>query len=698
MKTEPRTHIPRSLAPDLASRARARREELKRSVAEMAALVNVTPPTILRWESGELPDSMRPSRVEAWEVALQVPPGWLLSPNGKILSDPVIVEPSPFDISVPMKADRVLIPRAINQEVGHRARIRRRSLGLSRAQVGERVGVSVPSLLKWEKGQLPRFMQHGRLHAWEEALALPPGWLLMPEDQEPAVPAPPRQKVTIAAHCAADAIRSIAICLATRGRNLAFLERPIEPEAQRDADLFAGRYGVEGPEGNTLIALASPLGITRERVRQIIEKLTERSSQYEFEVPAFESLQRACASHLPCSVSVLNDLVRTQLGDQLMLEDACLFANDLLGKRIIGMSEAVVSPNGLSIGRWAYGIHENDIVHAADIKAVRSIAYAMIRSCGVAHLPTIAGVAALTYGKEGGSLAKMLQSVEGFDWLDADKMWFWFGPETPSRNIILSVARKVFAVARERVDVADLLTSVMRYRSRTATAEFERERSLMLIPPIHVARTVLERLSWLQVVQYDDYRASTPLIPAEELSETELRLLAALESRDGVASRFELRSELADIKLITFSAALMTTPILRIVRHGIYAITGRPLDAAAFARACSPRDGMPNRIEVRRQANGSVSFLYVITEFATESKACLIPAGAVPWVPAGEYTVSNSDATADCVNRSSGATVLNRLVQAMLAQGYDSGDVVRITIYPQSKIIELSPEEATVQA
>jgi transcriptional regulator with XRE-family HTH domain len=698
MKTEPRTHIPRSLAPDLASRARTRREELKWSVAQMAALVNVTPATILRWESGELPDSMRPSRLEAWEVALQVPLGWLLSPNGKILPDPVIVEQSPFDISVSMKADRVLIPQAINQEVGHRARIRRRSLGLSRAQVGERVGVSVPSLLKWEKGELPRFMQHGRLRAWEEALALPPGWLLMPEDQEPAVPASPRQKVTIAAHCAADAIRSIAICLATRGRNLAFPERPIEPGAQRDADLFAGRYGVEGPEGNTLIELAAPLGITRERVRQIIEKLTERSSQYEFEVPAFESLQRACASHLPCSVSVLNDVVRTQLGDQLMLEDACLFANELLGKRIIGMSEAVVSPNGLSIGRWAYGIHEDDIVHAADIKTVRSIAYAMIRSCGVAHLPTIAGVAALTYAKEGGSLAKMLQSVEGFDWLDADKMWFWFGPETPSRNIILSVARKVFAVARERVDVADLLTSVMRYRSRTATAEFERERSLMLIPPIHVARAVLERLSWLQVVQYDDYRASTPLSPAEELSETELRLLAALESRDGVASRFELRSELADIKLITFSAALMTTPIVRIVRHGIYAITGRPLDAAAFARATSPRDGMPNRIEVRRQPDGSVSFLYVITEFATESKACLIPAGAVPWVPAGEYAVSNSDATADCVNRSSGATVLNRLVQAMLAQGYDSGDVVRITIHPQSKIIELAPEEATVQA
>ncbi|KWZ56308.1 hypothetical protein WS92_10675 [Burkholderia sp. MSMB1588] len=360
------------------------------------------------------------------------------------------------------------------------------------------------------------------------------------------------------------------------------------------------------------------------------------------------------------------------------------------------MSDPVMQPGGLRIDPWAYGPGQDDVAQVEDVKAVRSVAYAMIRSCGVAHLPTVAGEASLTHGLQGASLANMLQSVEGFEWLDADRLWFWFGPEKPSRNIILSVARKVFAVARERVDIDQLLAAIMRYRSRTATAEFDRDRSLMLIPPIHVARAVLERLTWLQVVQHDDYRASTPLNPREELSETELRLVAALEARDGAASRFELRSALADIKLITFSAALMTTPVVRLVSRGIYAITGRPLDPTAFARAASPREGTPNRIEVRRHPDGSLSFPYVITEFAAESKACLIPASAVPYVPAGEYRVRDSGSTADCVNRSSGATVLNRLIQEMLAQGYDSGDVVRITIHPATRIIELAPEDATM--
>jgi hypothetical protein len=185
---------------------------------------------------------------------------------------------------------------------------------------------------------------------------------------------------------------------------------------------------------------------------------------------------------------------------------------------------------------------------------------------------------------------------------------------------------------------------------------------------------------------------------AEELSDTELRLVAALEARGGVASRFELRSALADIKLITFSAALMTTPVVRLISHGIYAITGRPLDPTAFVRATSPRDGTQNRIEVSRHPDGSVSFPYVITEFAAESKACLVPASAVPYVPVGEYCIRDSVSTADCVNRSSGATVLNRLVQEMLTQGYDSGDIVRITIHPDSRVIELAPDDAMTTA
>ncbi|WP_306715813.1 helix-turn-helix domain-containing protein [Burkholderia dolosa] len=355
-----------------------------------------------------------------------------------------------MSLTVANHPDRLPIPAEAARALGFRACARRHKLGLSRAQVCQRAGISVQTLLKWERGELPRSIHSDRLYAWEMSLALPAGWLLAPDGEELTVPALKRQRVTISSDTVSDAIRKVAICLAMRGRNLAFPDRPIEVTAQRNADLFACRYGVSGAEGSTLQELAAPLGITRERVRQIIEKLIERSSLFEFDIPVLDTLQFVCASHLPCPVSVLNIELRTQLGEHLRLEDACAFANDLLGKRIVRMSEPVAQPGGLRIDSWAYGPTQDDVVQIEDVKAVRSTAYAMIRSCGVAHLPTIAGTASLTDGRRCTGAANMLESVEGFEWLDTDRSWFWFGPEKPAHNIILSVARRTYPSFRGR--------------------------------------------------------------------------------------------------------------------------------------------------------------------------------------------------------------------------------------------------------
>ncbi|TDY22076.1 hypothetical protein B0G81_2356 [Paraburkholderia sp. BL6665CI2N2] len=122
--------------------------------------------------------------------------------------------------------------------------------------------------------------------------------------------------------------------------------------------------------------------------------------------------------------------------------------------------------------------------------------------------------------------------------------------------------------------------------------------------------------------------------------------MAALEANGGVASRSELRSALTDIKLITYPTALMTTPIFRLVNHGIYTVVGRPLGPIAFMRAMSRREGMLNRIEASRHPDGNVSFPYIIAEFAAKSKVCTIPPSAVSHVPAGEYRIR--DSSFDC--------------------------------------------------
>ena len=436
--------------------------------------------------------------------------------------------------------------------------------------------------------------------------------------------------------------------------------------------------------------VAAPHGITRERARQIIDGMIEKSATARFEVPLVRTIRELTAPLLPCPASVLTENLRPYLGEYLTIEDASAFARDLLGTSFVRLSDPVSGGVGPRIDRIAYALDASSAAALADLKILRSLAYAMIRSCGVAHLPTIAGRAALNHGVGNTAHARVLMSVEGFEWLDQDKAWFWFGPEIPSRTIIASIARKVFSVARKNVDVTDLMTAVMRYRNLAAYSDFERDRSLMIVPPVHVTRALLERLDWLEAVQHDDFRPKVPLDRAKELSATELRLATELDRLGGVANRYELRTAMPDVKKVTFDLAIATTPIVRLICRGVYGFTGWLVNPAAFARAIARRDASLARIDVIRGDDGSVQFPFLLTEFAAESKVCLVPAEGVPLVPTGAYRVCGTDATVDCVGRSSGSTVFNRLVQQMLALGFDAGDVVNISISPHTRTITLS--------
>ncbi|MFP3637955.1 hypothetical protein [Paraburkholderia sp. SIMBA_054] len=104
-------------------------------------------------DSGLLPDSMRAAKLEARESALHAPAGWLLSPDGKVLPDPVFT-PRPTPVVAP---DRLNMPANDRQEIGARAKNRRRTLGLTRKQVGERAR----ALLVYEIGASGIFPYYG---------------------------------------------------------------------------------------------------------------------------------------------------------------------------------------------------------------------------------------------------------------------------------------------------------------------------------------------------------------------------------------------------------------------------------------------------------------------------------------------------------------------------------------------------------
>jgi DNA-binding XRE family transcriptional regulator len=89
--TGAREWIPRSSAQRVAQRLRDRRRAMGLTQVELAAEIGVAPPTYVHWETGRVPDTIATITVKALAAALQIPEGWLLSPDAPSLPDPVVM-------------------------------------------------------------------------------------------------------------------------------------------------------------------------------------------------------------------------------------------------------------------------------------------------------------------------------------------------------------------------------------------------------------------------------------------------------------------------------------------------------------------------------------------------------------------------------------------------------------------------------
>ncbi|BBQ02887.1 hypothetical protein BSFA1_80150 (plasmid) [Burkholderia sp. SFA1] len=548
--------------------------------------------------------------------------------------------------------------------------------------------------MRWETVGLPASMRKDWLAEWERRLEVQQGWMLDCAGTSDTSSAKSLVKIE-SVGTMTDAIYEVGRRLARRGRAISANVRPLSEAEARNAELFAARYGVLGAARSTLEAVAAPFGLTRERVRQVVQVMVEKSPLLTYDIAVVAEVAQACLSYVPATTAALTERLRYLLGPNLTIEDANRFSVELLGRQLVRISAPVNSGPGPRVESIAYdpSAPEGDAT-TEDLKELRAIAYQMIRASGAAHVATITGEAILSGRVSRDAQVRLLMSVEGFEWLDEDESWFWFGPTRPGQNTIVNNMRKVFSVSTEPIDVTDLVAAITRARSKTAHRDFDRPRSLMLIPPLHITRAVLERLDFLSVVQFDDFRAAALLQPRDELSETEMAVYELLKGRGGVASRTEIREELIEsgrFLAVTVSLVVDNSPILARIGKGVYALVGWPIDVTALSRAVKSVGGNGSKLtDVTKHEEGGLSFPFVLSEFAARAKVCVLPVAAVPLVPAGQYRVEDTDDLVDCVHRSSGASSFNRLVQVMLSRGCEVGDQLMVRINPAAMTVAIS--------
>lgn len=407
-------------------------------------------------------------------------------------------------------------------------------------------------------------------------------------------------------------------------------ERLTEQELKR-AKIFAQRYGSHGPDKSTLQATGDDYGLTRERIRQITEKMAERAGGATFTTPCLDELRTIAGSTNATSVADFEAEHRDLMGPHVSLADIDRFAREILGNSVATMTWRKFWQTGNAIRPM---LANDDGVGLA--VAVRDCSRKLIRSCGAANVHFVTGMVSESINKaiHAADVRRILTTIEGMEWLADDLGWFWFGADT-AMNRVVHATKKLFAVADRRLDIEDIQQGICRFRRR----KYEEDVSIPpgLEMPRDVLKEILLRLPWLQVIQQDDFIILDKSHASTALSSGEALVAEVIRQHGGAAPRRLLNNALVDTGMFTSASLhfiLAQSPIIRHLGSGVFALMGVHFSGNAFTEALSQVRSGPY---VEPDEHGRFEFRFKLTEFRLKNGAIDFPATVAKAIPKGTY-------------------------------------------------------------
>ena len=572
---------------------------------------------------------------------------------------------------------------AVRTMLAQRAKERRRELHLSRPEIARRIGISAATLICWER-ILPIKPKSIPEHKWEEALAVPAGWIRTQQMEAPDTlvssevePVCPSEDDTVASE-----IRAVGywLCRAsptrrtTDGSKLSTAER-------RWAGIFALRYGIDGEDNTTLQSIGNRHGLTRERIRQITEKMIGRASRLSMNTPCIDRLAAEMLPHLPASADAIDERFRSLLGERLSIVSAGRFCREILGRNCIVLTDR---PAEMTI-TWAPTVIDPRTHDAERLRVVREISHRMIRSCGAAHVMFVAGAVSeqLARGVLPADVVHDCRMVPGFEWLLEKDEWFWFGHQPENR--LLSVATKILVVAGQRVDAEEVLAGLV--RSRRHYYPPKGQRPFLIEPPLQAVIEVLKRVEGISVIQSDDFLLDRPLPVEDVLSDTEHAIYVVMRNNGNIASRYMLNNQLVKAGNTGFMAlqvCLDTSPIFRHLDRGIFALRGVSLDSAALEAAKNMVGGDAQRkvpVQPMDEAGGlRYRTTFEFSAYAARVRFWGVPSALAKVMEEGEYRLNDLAEPVEFVRLPNGNNRLRKFVSKLIQLGCAPGDQVALTV------------------
>ena len=374
----------------------------------------------------------------------------------------------------------------------------------------------------------------------------------------------------------------------------------------------------------TLEKVGQNVGLTRERVRQVVQAAEKRIRKFGFSMPKLRQALQCLENNSIIPVDNAARAIQNKgYTDGSVSISALLRATQFLGVqttltcRPFGGVSCVGTPESFRVAGAIVRLGRRSVEHwgCATIEDIRAQA--------TEHL----GVEVKT-----DSARNLLSSQNDFHWLDQESGWFWLS--AVPRNRLLNRIDKVLAVAH-RIDLAEMRIGVARQNRMEGFA-----------PPSRALRSLCEQLEDCDVVDDHLLQDTRPRHLSEELSKQEQFVVNVFQEHGPVLSYREALARCLAVGMNenTAKLTLMNSVILRRVSPGVYTLIGVQLSPGQV-RAVAGR-GKARRVvqDCGWTPDGEAVWVtYRVSAGLLRSGVASLPSGIRSFVSRGRYELRGKD-------------------------------------------------------
>jgi hypothetical protein len=317
----------------------------------------------------------------------------------------------------------------------------------------------------------------------------------------------------------------------------------------RDSGIVVRHFGLDGNGGANFQCIGDEVGLTRERVRQIVSESDPGSYLKQSGIPALQRLIAVVTASLPAPAAALEARLKQEgiTRDVFRLEGIIEIAALL-------QLPAPFRLTSLADRRYVVGCDYprfQEIVSRARRK-VRRYGMAVLADC----LP---GAAKQKHTeRDFAVLEEILLAHRDFKWLDQASGWFWLSGVRMNRAV--SRIRKMFAVANT-LGIADIRAGLSRMGNPPA--------------PDAILLEFCRQMPELSV-DGETISARAGMRSAEVLNPTEKTIVHLLSEHNGCLSNAELicRTRALGMKRASFYQCVTQSPVVSRYKRGHYRLVG----------------------------------------------------------------------------------------------------------------------------